>query len=98
MPDWRPRQLIAIPEFALDRDQVLDLHPRRERLAAAPALCLLALAPDFLVERHTDLGRALEDVEELAERQPEESENHRDRVQDREKIVGVAFHPRVTRG
>ena len=58
-------------------------------------LGLLALPADVLVELDAELGRPLEDVEELAERQPQQREDHRDRVQDRQELVGVPLHPGV---
>ena len=68
---------------------------RRERLAAAAACGLLALRADVPVELDAELGRPLEDVEELAERQPQQREDHRDRVQDGQELVAVALHPGV---
>ena len=64
---------------------------RRERPVATAALRLLAAAAGVLVEADAELRRTLEDVEELAERQPQQREDHRDRVQDREEVVGVAL-------
>ena len=64
-------------------------------VAAAAAARRLVARADVLVEADAELRRPLEDVEELAERQPEQREDHRDRVQDREEVVGVALHPGV---
>src|SRR5690606_10689358 len=59
--------LVPVAEPALDLDEILHVHARGERVPAAPALRLLALAPDLLVEADAELRRTLEDVEELAE-------------------------------
>src|SRR5215212_8960836 len=74
--------LIAEPELLLDRRQITHHHGRRERLAAADTVGLLALGADVLVETHAKLRWPLEDVEELPERQPEQCEDDRDRVKD----------------
>src|SRR5207253_3102749 len=71
--------LVAVAELALDRDKILDVHLRGEFEAAAAALRLLALRRHLLVEADADVGRTLEDVEELAEWQPEQREDDRDR-------------------
>src|SRR5262249_17272015 len=70
--DRRVGALVAEAELALDRDQVLRVHARRERGAAPPAASELLGGADRLIEPCADLRRALEDVKQLAERQPEE--------------------------
>src|SRR5690606_5253190 len=89
--------LVTEPERALDLDQILDVHARRERMAAAAAVRRLLRAPAILVEGDPELRRPLEDVEELAERQPEEGADHRHRVEDGDERVAVPSHPRVAR-
>src|SRR5262245_43114656 len=89
--------LVGEAELSLDRDQVLGVHARRERRAAAPAERRLLGSADRLVEPHTDLCRALEHVEELSERQPEERRDHADRVQDGDELEGIAAQPGVAR-
>src|SRR6185436_4586342 len=48
--------------------QVVDVHARGEALAATGAGRALTLLPHPLVELDAELGRPLEDVEELPER------------------------------
>src|SRR5262245_61142675 len=69
--------LLRVPdaEGRLGSLQVLDVQPRREGLAAAAAAGGLALRPRAPVEVHPHLRRALEDVEELPERQVEQRED-----------------------
>src|SRR5690606_35343010 len=83
---------------AYDLDQILDVHQRGESLPAARAVLGLFAAADLLVETHGDLGWSLEDVEELAEGQPQEGEDHRQGVEDGQEVVGVTLHPGVARG
>src|SRR5262249_43122891 len=87
--------VVAIAQFLLDHDQIIDVDLRRERLLAAGAGRLLALLADVGVELDGKLGRPLEDVEELAERQPQQGEDDRNRVRDGQEIVGVALQPGV---
>src|SRR5690606_18593510 len=56
----------------------------------------LALAPDVLIKADSQLGRALKYVEELAKRHPEKGSDNGDRVQNRNKRIGVTLHPSVT--
>src|SRR5262245_47360707 len=58
-------QLVAVAELPLDEDQVADVHPRRERPAAASAAGGLGPPAGVLVEAHAELGRPQEDVEQL---------------------------------
>ena len=87
----------AEAELALDGRQIAHHRRRGERLAAAAAARLLAARAGVLVEADAELRRPLEDVEQLAERQPQQRDDHGDRVEDREEVVGVALHPRVAR-
>src|SRR6185436_4044260 len=89
---------VAVAELALDLDQIAHLQQRRELLIAAAAARHPFARRDVLVETDAELRRPLEDVKELAERQIEQREDDRDRVQQREKVVTVALHPRVARG
>ena len=70
----------------------------RVGLVAAPAPRLLAARAGILVETDAELRRPLEHVEQLAERQPEQRDDHGDRMEDGEEVVGVALHPGVARG
>ncbi len=56
---------------------------------------LLAAGAGVLVEADAELRRPLEDVEQLAERQIQQREDDRHRVEDGEEVVGVALHPGV---
>ena len=49
----------------------------------------------LLVEAHAKLRRALENVEQLSERQIQQREDHGGRVENRQEIIRVALHPRV---
>src|SRR5262245_33275452 len=70
--------LVAESQGALHGDQVVEVHARRECLIASAAAGCLASRADVLVEADADLRRALEDVEELPEGQPEQREDHGD--------------------
>ena len=74
------------------------MHARREGVAAAAAVRGLARRGHVLVEGHAELGRALEDVEELAEGQPEQGDDHRHGVEEGEELVAVAREPGVAHG
>src|SRR5262249_43522938 len=87
--------VVAIAQLPLDNDQIFDVDLRRERLVAAGAGRLLALLADIGVELDRELGGPLEDVEELAERQPQQGEDDRNRVRDGQELVGVALQPGV---
>src|SRR5690606_1437681 len=87
--------LVAKAELAFDRDEIANHLLRRERPVAALAPRLLAARALVLVEAHAELRRALEDVEELAERQPQKRHDHGDGVEDREEVERVATQPRV---
>src|SRR5690606_505113 len=52
--------LVAVAEPALDLDQILDVHARGERVAAAAAARGLGGAADVLVEADAELGGPLE--------------------------------------
>src|SRR5665213_3539335 len=66
-------------------------------MAATPAQSLFLRPPDLLVEAHTQLSRALKDVEELSERQPEERPDYGDGMQNGDERKAIALHPRVAR-
>src|SRR5262245_11363417 len=87
--------VVAVAQFPLDNDQIIDVDLRRERLPAAGAVRLLALLADVGVELDRELGRPLEDVEELAERQPQQGKDDRNGVRDGQELVGVALQPGV---
>src|SRR6185312_2023638 len=89
------RELVAEAEVMLDGDEVADHRRGRVGGVAAGTARLLAARAGVLVEADAELRRTLEDVEELAERQPQEREDHRRGVQDGEERVGVAAHPGV---
>src|SRR5262245_8145015 len=97
VPDRRVGALVAEAELPLDRDQVLRVHARRERCAAPPAASKLLGGADGLVEARADLCRTLEDVEQLAERQPEEGGDHGDGVQDGDELERISPQPGVAR-
>src|SRR5262245_8135088 len=87
--------VVPVAELPLDRDQVVDVNGRRVRLPAAGADRRPALGAGVAVELDGELGGALEDMEELPERQPQQREDDRDGVSDGEELIGVALHPRV---
>src|SRR5262245_52642590 len=97
VPDRRVGALVAEAELPLDRDQVLRVHARREGGAAPPAASELLGGADRLVEPCADLCRTLEDVEQLAERQPEEGGDHGDGGQDGDELERIAPEPGVAR-
>src|SRR5262249_44607809 len=80
-------ELVADAELGLDALQVRDLELRGERLAAARARRGSALRARAPVELERELRRPLEDVEELPERQVEQREDHRHRVELRQESV-----------
>ncbi len=59
---------------------------------------LLVAAPRVLVEADAELRWTLEDVEQLAERQPQERDDDGSGVKDGEELVAVAAHPGVAGG
>jgi hypothetical protein len=81
--------------IAFDRDEVPHHGRGRIRLTAAAAARLLASRACLLVEADAKLRRTLEDVEQLAERQIQQGEDHRHRVQDGQEVVRIPLHPRV---
>src|SRR5690349_5366369 len=87
--------LVLIAQLALDGDQVLDVQPRGERLFAAAADRLLAGLANIAIELDAELRRPLENVKELAKRQPEQREDYGHRVRDRQEFIGIALEPRV---
>ena len=62
--------LVAIAQIALSLDQVFQMQARGKGMAAAAAVGCFALFAHLFIKAHADLGRALKDVEELAEGQP----------------------------
>src|SRR5581483_2175737 len=57
---------VAIAESALDSNQVFDVDPRAERMAAAAAARRLRARAGVFVKAHAELRRALKDMKELA--------------------------------
>src|SRR6185369_2829288 len=88
-----PARPVVETELAERRLQIVDVHPRGEPLAAPGALRAFALLPNLMVELHAELGRALENVKELSEREKEERGDYGDGVQDRKKTVEAAAQP-----
>src|SRR5262249_55517281 len=74
------------------------MHAGSERFATTFASRRLACGTRRLVELHAQLRRALEDVEELAERQKEQRCYNRDRMQNREKAVELTANPILRNG
>src|SRR6476659_892600 len=89
------RQLVAKAEFLLDGAEVAHHQLRGIGLPAAPARRLVPARARVLVEADTELRRPLEHVEQLAERQPEQRDDHRRGMENREELVGIAPHPRI---
>ena len=85
------RDVVPVTQSTLDLDQIFDVHPGAERVAAAPTGCRLACPTGILIEAHTKLRRSLDDVEELAEGQPQERPDDRDRMDDRDERIRVPF-------
>jgi hypothetical protein len=90
--------LVCEAELALDRHQVADHLGRGIWLLAPTAPCLLACSAHLFVEADTKLRRMLKDMKELPEREVEQRHDDCAGVQDRQKILGVTFHPRVAGG
>src|SRR4051812_30577587 len=80
-------QLVAKTQLLLDGREVAHHQLRRIRLPAAPARGLRRSSAGVLVEADAELRRSLEHVKELAERQPEQRDDHGGRMQDREELV-----------
>src|SRR5262245_3407724 len=66
------RQLVRESELSLHGLEIAHHHRGCVRLPAAPTSRLLTLPPLVLVEPDAKLCRPLKDVEEFAERQPEQ--------------------------
>src|SRR4051812_44131175 len=71
---------VAIAELALDHLQILDMDRRGILGAASNARGHRLARAHLTVERDAELRGTLEDVEELSEREPEERDDHRERV------------------
>jgi hypothetical protein len=90
------RPVVLVAQLSLDNDQIFDVKFCRIRLLAASTNCMLTLLTDVLVKFYGKLRRPLENVEELSERQPQDSKDHGHGVRDREKLISVTLQPRVT--
>jgi len=74
-------RLVPDSQLALDLLEIVDVHARRERFAASRAAGRLARRAGLAIEGDAELRGPLEDVEELAKRQVEQREDHRDGVE-----------------
>src|SRR5438132_6790767 len=83
------RKLVLVTQLALYLNQVLHLKLRRKRLLTTHTEGLPSLLSDIPVELDAQLRRPLEDVKELAKRQPEQRENHRHGMRDGQKLISV---------
>ena len=92
---WVIGDLVTKAELALDLDEVLHMHARAESMTATAALRGLFEPANVLVEADAQLSRPLEDVEELAERQPQERADNSDCVQNGDEAIGVTCHIQV---
>src|SRR5436853_6587162 len=90
--------LVAITECFLYADQIFSVLTRGERRAATPTKGGSFTLSDVFIEADAELRGPLKDVKELSEREPQQREDHGHRMQDREKIVRIAFHPGVACG
>ena len=73
--------------------QVVDVHSARRTARRSARSGAGVFEPGLLVEFDAELGRPLEDVEELAERQEQQRGDHRDRVQNRQEAVRRTAQP-----
>src|SRR5262245_52210991 len=71
------RKLILESQFLLDDREIPNHRLRGEWLAAAAAGGLLRPDADIFVEPDPELSRTLEDMKELAERQPQQRDDDR---------------------
>src|SRR5262245_46143524 len=78
----RIARFVLVAKLSLYRDEILDVHARGKRLAAAPAHGLFRLRADIFVKGGSKLSRPLENVKELAEGQPEQGHDNGDGVKD----------------
>ena len=65
--------------------------PQRRHSACSDAAALVFVKAD------AELCGPLEDMKQFSERQPQEREDHRNGMEDREKVVRVSLHPRIAR-
>src|SRR5581483_9642499 len=85
----------GVIEAKLRKDllEIVHVHARSKSFATACAPRGFAFLSDPLVELDAKLRRALEDVEELSERQIQQARNHGDCVQHGDEVVESATKP-----
>src|SRR4029450_4198112 len=69
------RKLVLKSEFLLDHREIADHRCRRIRPAASTTQRLSIVRASILVEGNPELCRALEHVEQLAKRQPQQRDD-----------------------
>src|SRR5690554_3170042 len=80
-------------ELGQDLLEILHLQLGGERLVTLDAYLRTAVGGGFLVERHAEIGGTLEYVEELAERDVEQTQDDSEGVEDVYERVEAARHP-----
>src|SRR5262249_30565993 len=98
MRDGLALNFVAVAQGALHLYQVGDMHLRREDMPAAAAMRRCFTSRHVFVKFDAQLGWPLEDMEELAEWQPEQCEDHRDGVKKRQELITVPLEPGVAHG
>src|SRR6516164_4479630 len=88
--------LITVAQLPLDLYQVFHVHAGRKRMTASSAFRRLFCSRDILVKANADLRGPLKDMEELSKWEPEESDDHRYRMSERQELIAVAAQPGVT--
>ncbi|MGH7826848.1 MAG: hypothetical protein ACREQ7_16950 [Candidatus Binatia bacterium] len=86
---------VTIPERPLHLNQIFDVQARAERVTAAATTGALSARPHIFIKTNAELRRPLENMEELAERKPQERKDHGHRMHNGEEIIGVALHSGV---
>jgi hypothetical protein len=89
MLDGLSFDVVAVAQGALNLYQVSDMHLRREGMPTAAAMRRCFTSRHVFVKFDAQLCWPLEDVEELAEGQPEQGKDHRDGMKKRQELITV---------
>ncbi len=82
------------PELLFHDCQIANHGQRRIRLCTSTTQGLSIAGSGILVETHTELRRTLEHMKQLAERQPQQRDDDRGRVENGEEVVRtIAVRP-----
>src|SRR5262245_4294440 len=98
MLDGLAFDFVVVAQGALNLYEVSYMHLRREGMPAAAAMRRCFTSRHVFVKFDAQLCWPLEDMEELAEWQPEQREDHRDGMKQRQELITVPLEPGVAHG